>query len=142
MAIQEILVQALTADAAIGDAPVALKLVGRLDGAGADWLTHQVARLKAGNASHWILDMTQVEFIDSAGLVALVATLRAAVTAQVEICLCGLNAQARLILDITQLDQVFQVVDSIETIFAPSQLLQVIEMDKEMGKAWNQASAA
>jgi anti-sigma B factor antagonist len=84
------------------------------------------------------LDMTQVEFIDSAGLVALVATLQAAATAEVEVCLCGLNAQARLILDITQLDQVFQVVDSIETLFAPNQSLQVIEMDH----TWNQASAA
>jgi anti-sigma B factor antagonist len=138
MATPEILAQVLAADAAIGDAPVALKLVGRLDGAGGDWLTHQVERLKAGSASNWILDMTQVEFIDSAGLVALVATLQAAATAEVEVCLCGLNAQARLILDITQLDQVFQVVDSIETLFAPNQSLQVIEMDH----TWNQASAA
>jgi anti-sigma B factor antagonist len=99
-------------------APAVLKLMGRLDCDGAAWLMRQVDVLPVDvdGASHWVLDMTQVEFIDSAGLVALMAMLQAAVEAGVGFYLCGLKPQVKLILEITQLDRVFQVVDSIDAI--------------------------
>jgi anti-sigma B factor antagonist len=92
---------------------VSLVLQGRLDQQGSDWLRQQVQSL-IGQGNLWVFDMTQVDFIDSAGLVGLVEALQVATDAQVRLVLCGLNPKTRLILDITQLDRVFPIVDSLE----------------------------
>jgi anti-sigma B factor antagonist len=96
--------------------PVALTLQGRLDRHGSDWLQQQIQTLAEGPTRLWVLDMAQVEFIDSAGLVALVDALQVATDAKAQLVLCGLNPKAKLILDITQLDRVFPIVDNLDAV--------------------------
>lgn len=95
---------------------VALTLQGRLDRHGSDWLRQEIQTLAAGPSRLWVLDMAQVEFIDSAGLVALVDALQVATDADAKLVLCGLNPKAKLILDITQLDRVFPIVENLDAV--------------------------
>jgi anti-sigma B factor antagonist len=91
-----------------------IALRGRLDRSGSARLRLEIQHLATSSEKLWVLDMSAVEFIDSAGLVALVESLQVAANAQAKLVLCGLNPKARLILDITQLDRVFPIVDRIE----------------------------
>ncbi len=56
-----------------------------------------------------LLDMTEVEFIDSDGLFALLGVLETASKRGIQLILCSVSPLARLVLDITQLDRVFTI---------------------------------
>ncbi len=103
-------------DELVCDRAVSLALQGRLDRQGSDWLRQQIQHLANSPGKLWVLDMSQVEFIDSAGLVALVEVLQIATSAQARLVLCGLNPKAKLILDITQLDRVFPIVENLAAV--------------------------
>ncbi|CBN55144.1 MULTISPECIES: STAS domain-containing protein [Kamptonema] len=67
----------------------------------------------------WVIDMTHVDFIDSSGLCALVRGLKLARNQGCRLVICNLQATARLIFDITQLDQAFEIFDSFDDISSP-----------------------
>ncbi|NJN49698.1 MAG: STAS domain-containing protein [Alkalinema sp. RL_2_19] len=75
----------------------ALQLQQRLDGKAAVWLNQQVEQLKQSEQTMWVFDMAQVEFLDSAGLVSLVAARRAACEANVQLVLCSVSHQIQMI---------------------------------------------
>ncbi|NJR49651.1 MAG: STAS domain-containing protein [Leptolyngbyaceae cyanobacterium CSU_1_3] len=59
-----------------------------------------------------LIDMSTVESLDSAGLMALVATLRLAQKLNKRFALCAVSAPIRIVFELTQLDRVFEIFDS------------------------------
>jgi anti-sigma B factor antagonist len=59
-----------------------------------------------------LLDMSQVESLDSAGLMALVSTLTLAQKFDQRLGLCNLSPSVRIIFELTQLDRVFEIFEN------------------------------
>ena len=91
--------------------PIVLQPQSRLDVEGGIVLQQQIAAIASETSDLWTIDMSNVEFIDSSGLVALVTGLNVAHQHQCRLMLCNLRAAVRLIFEITQLDQVFDIVE-------------------------------
>jgi anti-sigma B factor antagonist len=60
----------------------------------------------------WILDLSHVDFIDSAGLSALITGLHLANKRQSRFVLHQLKPSVKLVLEITRLDQVFEIIET------------------------------
>ncbi len=58
------------------------------------------------------VDMSQVESIDSASLMTLVSTLNLAQRLNKRFNLCSLSAPTRIVLELTQLDRAFEIVEA------------------------------
>ena len=87
---------------------VRIQAQGRLDGEGAVTLQQQLALIDQ-RCSLWILDLAQVTFMDSAGLVALTAAHKLAKQRNARLILCQPSSAVHLILEISQLDRVFEI---------------------------------
>ena len=83
-------------------------------------LQQQFAEIEPDRHKLWVIDMTDVDFIDSAGLCALVGGLNIARHRGCRLVICNLSATVRLIFEITQLDQLFEIFDSFEQIMSIS----------------------
>lgn len=59
-----------------------------------------------------LVDMSQVESLDSAGLMAFVSALTKAQQLEKPFQLCSVSPSIRIIFELTQLDRVFQIADS------------------------------
>ncbi|MEB3281909.1 MAG: STAS domain-containing protein [Lyngbya sp.] len=90
----------------------------RLDLKGGNALKEEVLAISAEHPQLWIIDLAEVEFIDSSGLGALVTALKSARKQGCRLVLCHPSATVKLILEITQLDRVFEVFDELEAIFS------------------------
>jgi anti-sigma B factor antagonist len=62
----------------------------------------------------WVIDLAKVNFMDSSGLVPLVNGLKAARQNGCRLVLCNVQTPVRLVLELTQLDSVFEIYDSYE----------------------------
>lgn len=91
---------------------VRLQPTQRLDLQGGTSFQQQIAAIKPEQGSLWLVDMAQVEFIDSAGRLALVEALSMAQANGCRLLVCHLRPSIKLIFEITQLDQIFELVDS------------------------------
>lgn len=60
-----------------------------------------------------LIDMQLVESIDSAGLIALIQGWRLAKTLERRLSLCSVSPSLRMIFELTQLDRVFEIFESI-----------------------------
>ncbi len=89
---------------------ILLQHSGRLDQEGGVALSQQFAKIDPRSHRHWVLDLTHVDFIDSAGLTALIAGLNRAVEHQCRFVLHNPHPSVKLVLEITRLDQVFDVI--------------------------------
>lgn len=89
-------------------------LVGRLDASNAQTLKESLEQLINGGVTHLVVDLSQVPFIDSAGLAALVSALKATRRVGGYVMLSGVQPQARTVFSLTMLDQVFAIHPSIE----------------------------
>jgi anti-anti-sigma factor len=67
----------------------------------------------------WVIDLSEVDFMDSSGLVPLVKGLTSARQSGCRLVLCNVKAPVKLILELTQLDSVFEIFQNYEDIFAP-----------------------
>ncbi len=61
-----------------------------------------------------IADLSQVSFIDSSGLSALVSALRLAREHNQELILTGLSRQAQMVFSLTMMDRIFEIYPSME----------------------------
>ena len=75
-----------------------------------DQLTSAVA--SSSEFSVLLVDMKQVEFIDSAGLMALVSAFRLAQSIGKRFSLCSVAPSIQIVFELTQLDGVFDIFDS------------------------------
>lgn len=68
-----------------------------------------LATLAQNHPSALVIDMSQVESLDSHGLMALVSSLNAAQRRNCALMLCRVPPGVRIILEVSQLDQVFDI---------------------------------
>ena len=60
-----------------------------------------------------LVDLAQVELLDSAGLMALIYGLRLAQALDRRFSICSVSPSIQIILELTQLDQVFEIFESV-----------------------------
>ncbi|MFM6276942.1 MAG: STAS domain-containing protein, partial [Dolichospermum sp.] len=77
--------------------------------------------IKAQNHQLWVIDLADVDFMDSSGLVPLVKGLTKARQSGCRLVLCNVKAPVKLILELTQLDSVFEIFPNYEDIFTSPQ---------------------
>lgn len=65
-----------------------------------------------------LIDMSQVESLDSAGLMALVSALSSAQSLNHRFSLCCISASIRIIFELTQLDRIFEIFEDRATFAA------------------------
>ncbi|MBD2664743.1 stage II sporulation protein [Richelia sinica FACHB-800] len=94
---------------------------GSIDLHGGMVLSEQMSKAKPQPHQLWVIDLSEVEFMDSSGLVPLVKGLTVARQVGCRLVLCNVKAPVRLILELSQLDSVFEIFDSYEEIFASTQ---------------------
>ena len=88
----------------------------RLDLQGGRILKEQLARLVPQAQDLWVIDLACVDFMDSNGLVALVTGLTAARRSGCRLVLCNVQAPIRIIFELTQLDEVFEIFESYDAV--------------------------
>lgn len=93
----------------LSDKRAVVTLSGRVNAVTAPDLKAQLKRLAKGGHIQLVIDLTDVPFIDSSGLAALVSGFKAAREAGGTIKLAGLNEQTRTVLTLTMLDRVFEL---------------------------------
>lgn len=86
---------------------------GRLDLLTASDVKKQLSELVAQGHRFLVVDLGEVDFIDSSGLGALIGGLKAARLAGGDLRLARAGEQARVILDLTTLDRVLKPYDSV-----------------------------
>ena len=102
---------------------ILLQPQGRLDLEGSRVLREQLACLVAQPQDLWVLDLASVDFMDSNGLVALVTGLKAARTSGCRLVLCNLQAPVRIVFELTQLDEVFEIFESYDAVLTTVEAL-------------------
>ncbi len=91
---------------------VLLQPQGHLDAQGGNRLKQQFAAIPADSHQLWLVDLMNVNFIDSAGLLALVHGLKLAQRQQRRFVLCNPREAVKLTFEISQLDQIFEIIDT------------------------------
>ncbi|MBF2025797.1 MAG: STAS domain-containing protein [Oscillatoriales cyanobacterium C42_A2020_001] len=87
---------------------------GRLDLEGGMGLRQKLTEVIGDRRDLCIVDMTDVEFIDSAGLTALIHGLNDALENRCRLTLHNPRPAVRLVFEITRLDQVFEIIETAE----------------------------
>jgi anti-anti-sigma factor len=105
---------------------ILFKPQGSIDLENSTLLSEQMAEIKPHHHQLWVIDLAEVDFMDSSGLVPLVNGLTAARQSGCRLVLCNVNPPVKLILELTQLDSVFEIFPKYEDIFAPAEDRQVL----------------
>jgi anti-sigma B factor antagonist len=96
---------------------VLFKPQGSIDLEGGMALSQQMVNIVPQLDQLWVIDLAEVDFMDSSGLVPLVKGLTTARQIGCRLVLCNVQAPVRLILELTQLDSVFEIFNTYEDIF-------------------------
>ena len=95
-----------------------LRPVGDIDLARAPGLrTHLVAALD-GRPDRLVVDLSQVEYMDSSGVATLIEAMQVARNRGSRLLLCGLRDRVRSILEIARLDMIFTIVGDLDEALA------------------------
>ncbi|MBW4563533.1 MAG: STAS domain-containing protein [Mojavia pulchra JT2-VF2] len=97
---------------------VLFKPQGSIDLQGGIALSDEMAKVVPQPHQLWVIDLADVDFMDSSGLVSLVKGLKAARQSGCRLVLCNVQAPVRLVLELTQLDSVFEIFPTYEDILA------------------------
>jgi anti-anti-sigma factor len=97
---------------------VLFKPQGSIDLQGGIALSHEMAKVIPQPHQLWVIDLAAVDFMDSSGLVSLVKGLKAAHQSGCRLVLCNVKAPVRLILELTQLDSVFEIFPTYEDVLS------------------------
>ncbi len=96
------------------DDVVILYLKGRLDALSAQDLKNIVKKSVNSNNRFFIIDLSEIDFIDSSGLGSLISSLRFVTRVGGDIFISNPNKSIKYILDITRLTKVFNIFNSIQ----------------------------
>lgn len=91
---------------------VLLQPQGQLNANSGVGLKQQISSIESDRFNLCVVDLTHVDFIDSAGLLSLVSALNAAKRKSCRLVLCNPRPSVKLIFEITQLDSVFELFDT------------------------------
>src|SRR5579863_3084432 len=97
----------------INDVTVASLIGDHLDASNADEFKRDMAPLLDGNACI-VLDMSEIQFLDSAGLGALLSCLRKLSAGGGDLKLTGVSPQVRSVFHITRMHRIFDIFDTKE----------------------------
>ncbi|MCY7333785.1 MAG: STAS domain-containing protein [Pseudanabaena sp. CAN_BIN31] len=86
-----------------------LEPVGLIDNAGGTQLRREVSELIELGIETILIDFTNITFMDSSGLGALVDILQRVRKNESELYLCSLNDQVQIIMELTKMDKVFNL---------------------------------
>ncbi|MGF1566638.1 MAG: STAS domain-containing protein [Nodosilinea sp.] len=87
---------------------------GSLNASNAQDFQHRLTQqIHSDLSSGLMVDMSQVESLDSAGLISLVSALKLARQTGKRFCLCCVPPSIRIIFELTQLDRAFEVIDDL-----------------------------
>ncbi|MBW4633817.1 MAG: STAS domain-containing protein [Iphinoe sp. HA4291-MV1] len=100
---------------------VLFKPEGRIDLQGGLALAERMAAVVPQCNQLWVIDLAKVDFMDSSGLVSLVKSLKSARQSGCRLVLCNVQTPVSLILELTQLDSVFEIYNTYEDIFTVAQ---------------------
>jgi anti-sigma B factor antagonist len=95
---------------------ILFKPQGRIDLHGGIALSEKMAEVVPLGDQLWVIDLAKVDFMDSSGLVPLVKGLKEARQSGCRLVLCNVQAPVRLVLELTQLDSVFEIFNTYEEI--------------------------
>lgn len=87
---------------------------GRLDITSAWQFRTKLQDCIAKQSNHIVVNLGEVNFIDSSGLTSLVAGMRDADKARGSFKLCNVHPEAKLVFEVTMMDSVFEIFDSEE----------------------------
>ncbi|MEO5920197.1 MAG: STAS domain-containing protein [Pseudolysinimonas sp.] len=107
----EVNVRDLTGDIAV------IQLVGRLNMASAARLREAVTSIVDSGRTRVSIDMSGVDFLDSSGLGAIISALKTTRQAGGDLRIAAPTGQAKLVLQLTNLDRVLTAYDDAETAF-------------------------
>lgn len=79
-----------------------------------EFLEELTAAVKDKPDSVLLVDMQAIEFMDSAGLMALIKGFRLAQSVNRRFSICSVASSVRIVFELTQLDNVFEIFDSRE----------------------------
>ncbi len=82
---------------------------GILDGTKTADFQHQVEQSIESGVHTILVDFSNVTFMDSSGLGALVKALKTVNTAEVQFFLCSINEQIRMLFELTSMDNYFTI---------------------------------
>ncbi|KAF3885491.1 MULTISPECIES: STAS domain-containing protein [Nostocales] len=99
---------------------ILFKPEGRIDLQGGMALSEKMTSVVPKSNQLWVIDLAKVDFMDSSGLVSLVKGLKVARQSGCRLVICNVQPPVRLILELTQLDTVFEIFSSYEDIFIES----------------------
>lgn len=97
---------------------VVLRPAGRLNMVSAGWLREAITEVVSGGGSRLAIDLSQVEFVDSSGLGALVSGLKTTRQAGGDLRIAGANQQVKLVLTLTNLERVLTPFDTVDAAYA------------------------
>lgn len=80
----------------------------RLTALGANAFRHEVSQLIDGGSNRIVIDLSEVRFVDSSGLGAIVGLLKK-VGNRGEVVVCGLSDAVRQMFRVTRMERVFQI---------------------------------
>jgi anti-anti-sigma factor len=95
---------------------VLLKPQGSIDLQDGKAFSEKMAEIAPQANQLWVIDLAAVDFMDSSGLVSLVKAITSARQNSCRLVLCNVQTPVRLILELTQLDSVFEIFDTYEDI--------------------------
>ncbi len=81
---------------------------GILDGTKVTLFRDQITKLVDEGARIILIDLKNVTFVDSSGLGALVSALKMVRSVQGRLCICSINAQVKMLFELTSMDRVFE----------------------------------
>jgi anti-sigma B factor antagonist len=99
-------------DEAVGNA-TALRLVGRLDSLSAVTLKDRVKGCTKNGQVRLVIDMSDVDFVDSSGLGSLVACLRSVRGLGGDVRIAGLQDRVRAVFELIRLHHIFDIFDGV-----------------------------
>ncbi|MBL1210869.1 STAS domain-containing protein [Geminocystis sp. GBBB08] len=94
-----------------------LKPTGIFDTDNGTKLRQEITNSIAEGFETILIDFTDVSFMNSSGLGALVASYKTVKTAKANLSLCNLNDQLKIIFELTKMDQIFKIFDNPEEFF-------------------------
>ncbi|NJM73320.1 MAG: STAS domain-containing protein [Scytonema sp. RU_4_4] len=97
-----------------GNTVIVLTPTGRLDITTAWPFRLKLQECISKLSRHVVVNLGQVNFIDSSGLTSLVAGMRDAQKGKGSFCICNVHPEAKLVFEVTMMDTVFEIFETEE----------------------------
>lgn len=99
-----------------------LRPTGRLDVTSAPKFRRDVADIVATQPKLLVIDLQDVNFMDSSGLGALVSAIKSVRTIDGELVVCSLTEQVKMLFELTSMSKIFKTYASVEEFYQKSGL--------------------